>query len=254
MCIRKELKCQGFSLTEILLAVGTLAIGMLFIGGTFLVGVHFATVSTEQTIAAIAAEEAFTKIKLIAEDPCCPILATDFDYGDMKSFEQAANDIRVRNGLNSININEFAYPSTTIVEATQKQYYWSCLCRRVGLSNVQVTVFVSRKLGGTTLYQGGAIRPTPMVISVSGNIDSDTLVITELDKITWINDGYKILDNKTGQIYRVLRRDTPPNDNRIKLQEQWQAPMSPDKVWVVPPAIGGSRNPCIAIYQRVVRF
>jgi type II secretory pathway pseudopilin PulG len=251
---RSDQHCEGFSLTEILLAVGTLAIGMIFIGGTFLVGIHFAAVSTEQTIAAIAAEEAFAKIQLITKDPCCPILATDFDYDIMKSFEQVANNIRIGNGLGSIKVNEFSYPSTSNIEVTRKQYYWSCLCRRVGLSNVQATVFISRKLGGATLYPGGATRPTPMEIGVSGSIGSDALVITEIDKISWINDGYKISDNQTGQIYRVLRREYPPNDNRVKLQDNWQGSTPPDKVWVVPPAVGGSRNPCIAIYQEVIRF
>ena len=54
----------GFSLTEVLLAVGILAVGMLFIAGTFLVGIHFSTIATEQTIAAVASDEAFAKIKL----------------------------------------------------------------------------------------------------------------------------------------------------------------------------------------------
>ena len=64
--MNNELKNSGFSLTEVLLAVGTLAIGMIFISGTFLTGIYFATIATERTIAAVAANEAFAG-KLVTE-------------------------------------------------------------------------------------------------------------------------------------------------------------------------------------------
>ena len=60
---------HGFSLTETLMAVGTLAIGLTFIAGTFLTGIFFATLSTERTIAAVAAEEAFAKVQIYGLDP-----------------------------------------------------------------------------------------------------------------------------------------------------------------------------------------
>ena len=55
---------HGFSLTEVVIAIGLLAVGMLFIAGSFPVSVHFTTVATERTIAATVADEAFAKIKL----------------------------------------------------------------------------------------------------------------------------------------------------------------------------------------------
>ena len=50
------------------MAVGTLAIGMTFIAGTFLTGIFFSTLSTERTIAAVAAEEAFAKVQIYGLD------------------------------------------------------------------------------------------------------------------------------------------------------------------------------------------
>ncbi|MFH1719840.1 MAG: hypothetical protein ABIF19_21005, partial [Planctomycetota bacterium] len=148
--MKKKRQYNGFSLTEVLMAVGTLAIGMIFIGGTFLTGIHFSTIATERTIAAVAADEAFAKIRLYGVNPADPNLATD----KLTTFES----------LNSIAPNEFAYPSTVV--STEKQYYWSALCRPVysGPTNrlVQVTVLVSRKVGSGTIYPGGAFRPTPV--------------------------------------------------------------------------------------------
>jgi len=72
---------SGFSLTEVLLAVATLAVGMLFVAGTFLLGVHFSRISTERSIGAVVAEEAFAKIRLFGldnftADPNAPAPAT----------------------------------------------------------------------------------------------------------------------------------------------------------------------------------
>ena len=55
---------NGFSLIEVLLAVGIIAVGMLFIAGVFPVGIHFTTIASERTIAAVVADEAFAKIRL----------------------------------------------------------------------------------------------------------------------------------------------------------------------------------------------
>ena len=75
--MRNARQNKGFSLVEVLLAVGTLAIGMIFIGGTFLTGIHFATISTERTIAAVAADEAFAKIRLYGVNLTDPNLVVD---------------------------------------------------------------------------------------------------------------------------------------------------------------------------------
>jgi len=213
--MKNEPKKGGFSLTEILLAVGTLGIGMLFIAGTFLAGIHFSTISAEQTTAAIAADEAFAKIQLYS------INLTNLAADQLKPYE----------ALRSIDPNEFAYPSTNI-DASHKQYYWSALCRLLDSSTatrlVQVTIFVSRKVGSAASYRGGKGWPIPMQVVISGNTGSNSL------------------------IYRVLKRDVD-QPNLVILDRPWQGSPA-DSVWVVPPPIGGGRNPTIAIYQKVMRF
>jgi type II secretory pathway pseudopilin PulG len=259
-----ELRKKGFSLTEVLLAVGTLAIGMLFIAGTFLAGIHFTTIATERTIAAVAADEAFAKIKLFG----------GIDTNWLSALRPAeCNDF---SELVPLNPDEFAYPSTNTV--FDKQYYWSALCRRADPNLVQVTVFVSRKVSSAARYWKRNTNMWPVLLQlpypspVDVNVVQDSLLpnpyelfIIDLnpppadtvDEATFINDGYTIVENTTGQIYRVLERlESQPGTgifNRIILDKPWLGGPA-GSVWVVPPSITGSRGPCIVVYQTEMRF
>lgn len=267
--MRKSPNNNGFSLTEVLLAVGTLGIGMLFIAGVFPVAIHFATIATEQTIAVIVADEAFAKVRLYAiGDPNTGTGGIDFNkltIDRLTDFSNAAN----------IDPNEFAYPSTD-TPIIEKQYYWSALCRLTepysGPADprrlVQVTVFVCRKVGSGTRYWyrdplalpllTTVPNPVPVWLNVSQPVgfNPDSLLISDVipadgvSEITFINDGYTIVENTTGRIYRVLERDADAPDI-ILLDRPWQGGSS---VWVVPPPQGGGRYPCIAVYQKVIRF
>ncbi|HUS73824.1 MAG TPA: prepilin-type N-terminal cleavage/methylation domain-containing protein [Sedimentisphaerales bacterium] len=248
---------SGFSLTECLLAIGILAVGMLFIAGVFPVGIHFTTIATERTIAAVVADEAFAKIRLYALGvPNNPLVGINFSKLDPNQLTDYAQTV-------SINPIEFAYPSDPNMDISQKQYYWSALCRLTEPYSgpfdprrlVQVTVFVCRKVGSGTTYQGWATNwPVPVPVGVSVGPGPDTLQI-EPGKEAYINDGYTIVDDENGRIYRVLERYAPPNHNTVRLDRPWNPGMiSPDRVWVVPPPVSGGRYPCIAVYQRVIRF
>jgi len=252
---------KGFSLTECLLAIGILAVGMLFIAGVFPVGIHFTTVAAERTIAAVVADEAFAKIRLYAlGEPNNPLVGIDFSKLDPNQLTDYAQTV-------SINPIEFAYPSEPNMDVSRKQYYWSALCRLTEPYSgpfdprrlVQVTVFVCRKVGSSTTYQGlPGDRPVPRPVGVKPSPTgvTDELLITVNE--TWINDGYTIVDNETGRIYRVLERDADM-PNTIVLDRDFEpGPLFVNSgvgsVWVVPPPIGGGKCPCIAVYQRVIRF
>ncbi len=234
---------NGFSLTEVLLALGTLAIGMVFVGGTFLTGIHLSTVATERTIAAVISDEAFAKIRLYGLDMTDP----NFSSGRLTRYE----------ALNPIAESEFAYPSTDM--PLNKQYYWSALCRPVVSDPnnrlVQVTVLISRKVSTATMYPGGSPRPVPLLVAVtpvSGAGNESRLEITNPAEQTYINAGSTLVDSQTGLIYRVLERD-PDAPNTIVLDRIWQSGTA-QSVWVVPPPVDGGRNPCIAVYQKVINF
>lgn len=244
--MNNEQRKNGFSLTEVLLAVGVLAIGMLFVAGVFPVGIHFTTIATERTIAAVAADEAFAKIRLYG------VNASELAYNQLTPLEDPNVTLKI------INPEEFAYPSTS--PDPTKHYCWSALCRRIEGNLVQVTVFVCRRTSPNLRYcdpdgTGTVDWPMPVRVEVDPGNRKNELQITG-DK-TLINDGYTIIDNRTGRLYRVLQRYKSPRDNTILLDRDWddsEPGGQPKYVWVVPPPAGGGRYPCIAIYQRVIGF
>jgi prepilin-type N-terminal cleavage/methylation domain-containing protein len=261
--MRGRLQHNGFSLTETLLAVAALAIGLLFVGGTFLTGIHFSIISTEQTIAAVVAEEAFAKVRLYGIDFDNPGLTTD--------------RLTVFKAPRLIPSGELMYPSSA-EPASQKQYCWAALCKRIRRDSrlVQVTVLVSRKAGSSIQYWGRqspsgwpALEqislPWPILVNIVHDAAShslnelsikDAVSSDHVDERTFINDGNVIIDNGTGQIYRVLERSSDQPD-RILLDRPWQGGITSSTdgwVWVVSPPVGGGSNPCIAVYQRVIRF
>jgi len=245
----KDRRHYGFSLMEVLLAVGTLSIGMIFVAGVFPVAIHFSTIATERTIAAVVADEAFAKVRLFGINPDA----------------LQSNQSTPLTSLLSINPDEFAYPSYDNADILQSRYCWSALCRRVGTEPasrlVQITVFVSRKIGAETEYREPAdpfnkivSYPMPLEVGVSGSAGSKVLTI-EAVKESFINDDYTIVDNATGRLYRVLERRPAPDDRTIVLDSRWDVDSpAPDMVWVVPPPKYGGRYPCIAVYQKVIRF
>jgi len=252
--IRNTKYASAFSLTEVLIAVGILAVGMLFIAGVFPVSIHFTTVSSERTISAVVADEAFSKIQLYGIPPA--VLST------MSGISQMPIE-----SVSPIPFPEFAYPSIPTTDPNSRRYWWSAICRRVGPADVQVTVFVCRKIGTSTKYYirdplvPPALittdRPVAVFMSVGPGSRPDELQMNDLNPVpadvinetAFISDGYTIVDD-TGQIYRVLEKYSA-NPNVIRLDKNWQGG---SLVWVVPPPAGGGRYPCIAVYQKVMRF
>jgi len=91
----------------------------------------------------------------------------------------------------------------------------------------------------------------PVKVEVSQGNENDELKIDNYYERPFINDGCMIVDDETGRIYRVLERYASPDDDKILLDRDWDGSK---KVWVVPPPVNGNRYPCIAIYQKVIRF
>jgi hypothetical protein len=254
----------GFSLTETLLAVATLAIGLMFIAGTFLTGVYFSTTSTEQTIAAVAADEALAKLRIYGLDPNNANLKTD----GCVPYEQLA----------TIPAEEFLYPS--VREESTRQYSWAALCRRMSAGSrlVQCTVFISRQTPGATYWarktDGDGLQlgtpnpdlPRPVRINLVQDANStasaevllkDAVPGDGIDELAFVTDGCFLVDDKTGQIYHVLERYASQPD-KVRLDRSWTggaitAPAG-GWAWVIPPAASGGRNPVVAVYQDVLRF
>ena len=263
--MRRNARQYGFSLMETLLAVSTLAVGMVFVGGTFLTGIYLATVSTERTIAAVAADEALAKIRLHGLDPNIPV----------DECTRGAEIVAIPFDMGYPSIDAYDVNDPNAINWTQR-YSWDVLCRRLQPDSrlVQVTVFVSRLIGNNTRYWARETdandleqvrRPHAVRIKVLQETDDeddeltieDIVTSDDIDEETFVNDGATIVDNKTGQIYRVLERYAEHSD-RIRLDRPWEGDSlaGPDGgwIWVIPKPVEGGRSPWIAVYQEVVRF
>lgn len=199
----------GFSLTEVLLAIGTLAVGMLFVGGTFGLGIHYSTRATEKALAGVIAEEAFTKIRLYGLGNADPNTA-GYDVYELPS----GSDF------------EYAYPSDR--DTVPKQYFWTSIMKTdAGTGLVQATVFVMRH----------SERLVPEKVS-QDDVASRT-----------VDGAYVVNDSASGGVLKVTFE---PDAQQGGTQAFFSPSGQVDEVWVIPCPDG--RNPCIAIYQGLIKI
>ena len=291
--MNRRLKNNGFSLTEVLLAAGILTIGFVLIAGVLPVGVKLTSMSTERTIAAVVADEAFAKIRLFGildvdiwnnpvNDPVQPGLGVD------------PNTNCVEYGYVSATLNNpfgpaFAYP-TTDIRPNDKKYFWTALCRYEmwdkGHDTFQVTVFVGRDIAAGAKYHywdptiappnrpenGVYPKPVPIPVKHFGSSLMDYIVIDQQHPhfhpkvLEFVTDDSILLDGRTGQIMKVRKGPTPSTPTQIFLEEKVfdvdAVPLIsntnfykyPRYVWVVPPAVNSGRYPCVGVFQSTVKF
>ena len=276
----------GFSLVEMLIATGIMAIGLVMVATIFPVGMKLTGMSAERSVAAVTADEAFAKIQLygLRDFANWPVTDPNVECSDYSYVTSYAGPDNVWNsGDESALEKEFLYPSAELSLPETHKYHWSALCRRTGENDVQVTVFVTRKSFSGLSYYGydptvpdwltDYSWPVPVKVDLI-RADSKTLEIDTAGDwgavaLDFFDDGFTIVDDQTGNIYRILEmKDVysggvagTDGNLDIILYDDWAGDLdSPPaypvttQVWVVPPGVGSSRYPCVGVFQRVIRF
>ena len=234
--------------------MGILSVGMMLVATMFPLGMHLTAVASERTMAAIVADQAFAKIQLYGVDVDNSLMDPNkcIDFNDVS--------------VNPIDCGEFAYPPTNPIAGSKSQYYWSALCRKADSYSsdrrVQLIVFASRKRGGGLKYYyrdrdseelyKNADWPVPVFVNIEATVDENIIEVDESDEIynSFINPSGTILDNATGQIYRILERD----GTDVTLDRNWAGSTGSGIVWVIAPPVGGGANPAIAVFQKIIKF
>lgn len=286
-----------------LIATGIMAIGLVMVATIFPVAVKLTTLTTERAVGAVAADEAFAKIRLygLRDFQYWPAAmlhqvnpgtfpdeySTCNNYIDINRYGLGRD--RIYNTADDIAVTTewepFKYPSVAASAYPEGQkYHWSALCRRAGDKAVQITVFVNRRNTAGNKYYGHAgfsgntsnpypavsNLPWPSLVRVQVRLNGlRKLQVLPEDNLNWtsppvvgnildfFNDGYTIADDYSGRIYRIL--EVNRTDGTLTLSENWIAdPAKPaglaNYIWVVPPAAGSDRYPCVGVYQKVIQF
>jgi prepilin-type N-terminal cleavage/methylation domain-containing protein len=240
-------KHNGFSLTEVLMAVGILTVGMLLIATMFPVGIYLTAVASERTMAAIVADEAFAKIQFYSIVGASNDSNNCYDWGD-EMYD-----------ANEIAESEFAYPSVDPC-SNSSQYYWSALYRKTpgnaADKQYQITVFVARKTNPGLTYEdnGGSgsssSRPVPIMIPAPGLKDLPELTISAGNE-NLVNPPTTIIDNETGRLYRIVKRGDGGN-TIVTLDRPLEENIA--TIWLIPPPQSGGKNADVEVYQRIIKF
>lgn len=261
-----------------LIATGIMAIGLVMVATIFPVGVKLTSLATERTIGAVVADEAFAKVRLYGlRDPNLWLgganACSNFHF--VSGYDLNGNGSVDSSDNLTCDWSEFRYPSVSVTNTDEYGYHWSALCRRVSQKDVQVTVFINRRTTAGKFYQqraDGSIPlppeaqwPQPISVSVLYNpaVPRDLVIQDEArlgvnESRAFFGAGYTIVDDYSGRIYKILevRRDT--DTLVLEKKEGWQPnprlPGESEVVWVVPPAVGSDRYPCVGVYQKVIHF
>ena len=228
---------SGFSLTEVLLAIGTMAIGMLFVGGVFLLGVHQTTVAMEKTIASVAAAEAFGKIQvygLATIDPNDPNVGlyqhTLYTFADSNEYYYPTQDPAASAGLGGL------------VASRRSQYSWTALTRPLAGGATEATVFVLRHQEGGLLNAEPVTYEELKVLGIDGGV---VLLVAPVDV-----PGVP----KRPAIRGILRvRRLPGQEPPVEFEPSFSVPPPGNTIfWMVPER--GGRDPVIDVYRMIVQL
>ncbi len=156
------------------------------------------------------------------------------------------------------------------------RYSWSAIYRGrgsiVSKQDIQAMIFVCRTSGNKpyygVLYDAVERRyvpvpnlkfpvPVPVYVTLTAS-NQLTIASSAVNTFFQPNEykeffrvGTELVDDKNGDVYKVIEM---LSNGDLRIDKNWQdmSPSANPFIWVVPPAVGSQRNPCIGIYQAVL--
>lgn len=145
-----------------------------------------------------------------------------------------------------------------------QRYCWAVLCRRDSASaeGYQVRIFLCRWRKDLRYYgfdydkTAGVFRPAekerpaPVPVRILANSGSSEVSIESSQPVydpdtcrQFFPEGAWVVEDENGYVYQIIQR----REEALTLNRKWQSGSGQAVLWVVPPAVGSNRNPCIEV-------
>ncbi|HOK67123.1 MAG TPA: prepilin-type N-terminal cleavage/methylation domain-containing protein [Anaerohalosphaeraceae bacterium] len=148
--------------------------------------------------------------------------------------------------------------------AQNQRYCWAVLCRKdtTAAEGYQIRIFLCRWRKELRYYgfdydksagvftQKEKERPMPLPVRVNAvygrsevTIESNQPVYPQEICRQFFPEGAWVVEDRNGHIYQIIKRD----GTTLLLNRNWQSGSGQSILWVVPPAVDSSRNPCMEV-------
>lgn len=237
---RKTNNQKGFSLAELMVAIGILGIGMLIIASAFPVGLQQTKEAIELQNAQLTFTEAKSKLSNIDWLVLSQVLSGP--QGRLGS-----SDIYI---LNEGKLNTLGIIEDDRIYSADPSYGWLACVEKMGNTLYKFWIFIIREPSGIKA-EGTSGLKFSIQQGIADPVSPANTAIVRIQNADRLNRGDYILA-ENGDIYRIL--DKAANDDRFQLDKG--IGLSRKIAYIK--AIAGQQitreNPVISIYQTIIDY
>jgi hypothetical protein len=91
------------------------------------------------------------------------------------------------------------------------------------------------------------VRPRLINIGVSVGPANNELTISTLGEAKYVNPPATVVDDATGELYRVIDRKEVAGSPVVTIDRDWEG-AAPNSIWLIPPPEAGGKNADIEVF------